>query len=265
MNCCCRLVVLFAALLAGTDLSAENRQRQGSRSTQAKELSLDEGIALLNSGIATLEKIEGYRATFAKRERVNNKLTEYQYLDLKIRHEPFSVYTHFLGPDSLKGQEALYVEGKYQNQLIARPAGVQGALLGALQLDPQCPLAMNGNRHPITKAGMKNLLGELVQLSETRKGVENCRVFLYPQSKVDGRDCKILQISNPVKDGPLELAHARLFVDKQWNVPIRFECYHWDSDGKPLLVEEYTYMKLQLNPGLTDRDFDRNNPNYNLK
>ena len=36
----------------------------------------------------------------------------------------------------------------------------------------------------------------------------------------------------------------------------------WDQDGN--LYESYEYTKLELNPGLEDRDFDHRNKDYDF-
>jgi Protein of unknown function (DUF1571) len=60
---------------------------------------------------------------------------------------------------------------------------------------------------------------------------------------------------------------ARIFVDDELNVPIRYESYDWpeQAGGQPELIEEYTYLNLKLNNGFTDADFDIRNPNYGFK
>jgi hypothetical protein len=57
---------------------------------------------------------------------------------------------------------------------------------------------------------------------------------------------------------------ARIYIDDQLEVPIRYEAYDWPAQagGAPVLLEEYTYMNLQLNSGLTDADFNVHNPAY---
>ena len=57
---------------------------------------------------------------------------------------------------------------------------------------------------------------------------------------------------------------ARIYLDDQLNLPIRYEAYDWpDQPGdKPVLLEEYTYVNLKINQGLTDADFDVHNPQY---
>ena len=42
--------------------------------------------------------------------------------------------------------------------------------------------------------------------------------------------------------------------------------YSWprEKGGPPRLIEEYTFLNLEVNPGLSDSDFDRNNPAYDF-
>ena len=58
-----------------------------------------------------------------------------------------------------------------------------------------------------------------------------------------------------------------MFIDKELNVPIRYAAYGWPEKkgGKPTLEEEYTYLNMKLNVGLTDADFNHENPKYNYK
>ena len=51
------------------------------------------------------------------------------------------------------------------------------------------------------------------------------------------------------------------------SMPIRFEKYSWPPtpDGEPVLEEEYTYLRVKTNVGLTDQDFDIGNPEYRFQ
>lgn len=70
-------------------------------------------------GLPAIEKLDDYSATVVRRERFRGKLTGYEYLQVKIRHHPFSVYAHFLSPAAEKGQEVVYVEGQNHGELWA--------------------------------------------------------------------------------------------------------------------------------------------------
>ena len=60
---------------------------------------------------------------------------------------------------------------------------------------------------------------------------------------------------------------ARIFVNDTMNVPVRYEAYDWPrtAGGPPELIEEYTYLNMKLNVGLTDIDFDIHNPAYGFR
>ena len=48
---------------------------------------------------------------------------------------------------------------------------------------------------------------------------------------------------------------------------MRYEAYEWPRrpNGKPELIEEYTYLNLKLNNGFTDADFDTHNKDYHFR
>jgi negative regulator of sigma E activity len=49
-----------------------------------------------------------------------------------------------------------------------------------------------------------------------------------------------------------------LAFDEENHLPIRILVYDWNDQ----IIEEYTHLQLDLNPGLTERDFDPNNREY---
>ena len=59
---------------------------------------------------------------------------------------------------------------------------------------------------------------------------------------------------------------ARIFVDKELGVPIRYASYDWPKNpgDQPGLIEEYTYLNMKLNQGFADADFSPDNPDYNF-
>ncbi|MFT7641909.1 MAG: hypothetical protein ACI9G1_003660, partial [Pirellulaceae bacterium] len=59
---------------------------------------------------------------------------------------------------------------------------------------------------------------------------------------------------------------ARIFIDDELNIPIRYSAYEWPktAGGKPELIEEYTYMDLTVNPGFNATDFDPKSDKYNF-
>ncbi len=214
-------------------------------------------------GIGDIERIHDYSATLVKRERIKGKLGEHQYMFVKVRHNPFSVYLYFLAPDKLKGQEVIYVDGQNNNKIFAHGTGIQ-KIFGTVSLDPTGPIAMQGNRYPITETGVLNLVRRLIEIGEKDSKYGECEVKFYPGAKIEDRLCTCIQVVHPVPRRNFLFNVARIYVDDALNVPIRYEAYDWPAKegGPPRLTEEYTYLNLKLNNGFTDADFDVNNPNY---
>jgi hypothetical protein len=207
--------------------------------------------------------VKDYSCTMVKRERIGGKLGDQEFMFLKVRHEPFSVYMYFLGPERMKGQEALYVAGKNNGNLLGHGVGIR-KIAGTVPLLPTGALAMAGQRYPITEIGMYNLTKRLVEVGEKDKNFGECEVKFYAGAKINKRRATCIQVVHPVPRRNFTFNLARIYVDEQLNLPIRYEAYDWPAaaGGKPELMEEYTYMDIKLNNGFTDADFDENNPNY---
>jgi hypothetical protein len=218
-------------------------------------------------GVGNIEKLSDYSATLVKRERIDGKLGEYQHMYVKVRHNPFSVYMYFLIPKEVKGQEVIFVEGKNDGKLWAHTTGVRDKLVGTLSLPPDGPIAMKGQRYPLTELGVLNLTKRLVQVAEQDIKYGECEVKFFKNAKIDDRVCTCIQVKHPVPRRNFLFYEARIFVDEELNVPIRYESYDWPKEkgAAAEIMEEYTYTNLKLNQGFTDSDFDIKNPNYKFR
>ncbi|MHC4406542.1 MAG: DUF1571 domain-containing protein [Planctomycetota bacterium] len=216
-----------------------------------------------------------YTCTLVKRERIDGLLLDYEYLFVKVRHRqvrndrvvvPFSVYLRFLGPADLKGREVVYVEGKNKGQLIARRGGPRFDYV-MTAIDPQGDLAMSRSHYPITEMGIKNLIERLLEVAEEDMQHGECEVNEFPDSKINGRSCRLVTVEHPVRRDHFRYHRARIFIDDQLQLPIRYEAYDWPKEegGKPVLLEQYTFLDLKFNVGLTDWDFDHRNPQYEFR
>jgi hypothetical protein len=199
-----------------------------------------------------------------KRERVDGKLGEHQYIFAKIRHEPFSVYLYFLAPEDVKGQEVIYVTGHNDGNMLAHAGSGVRAMVGTVSLKPDGALAMQGNRYAVTEIGVENLAKRLVEVAQHDKQFGECEVNFYPNAKVNGRVCTCVQVVHPVPRRNFRFHLARVFIDDELLIPVRYEAYDWphEEGGQPVLMEEYTYMNVKINNGFTDADFDPKNAAY---
>jgi len=226
---------------------------------------LEPALELARRGLERLPAtIKDYSCTVVKRERIDGKLGEHQYLFAKIRHEPFSVYLYFLAPDDIKGQEVIYVSGQNDGNMLAHAGSGVRAMVGTVSLKPDGAMAMQGNRYAVTEIGVENLAKRLVEVAEHDKQFGECKVDFFPNAKVNGRVCTCVQVVHPVPRRNFRFHLARVFIDDELLIPIRYEAYDWphEEGGQPLLMEEYTYMNVKINNGFTDTDFDPRNTAY---
>ena len=214
-----------------------------------------------------IEAIQDYSATVVKRERIDGKLGNHEYMFIKVRHKPFSVYMYFLGPPALKGQEVIYVEGLNDGKMWAHTVGLQDTLVGTVSLSPTGFIAMRGQRYPITELGVLTLIRRLVQIGERDSKYGECDVQFIDGAKINERNCTCIQVIHPVPRSNFLFHIARIFVDNEYNAPVRYESHDWpkEEDGQPELIEEYTYLDMKFNNGFTNADFDTRNPNYKFR
>jgi len=229
---------------------------------QPNEHPLMPALRWAKAGLRDIESLKDYSATMVKRERIDGKLNDPEWVFVKIRNKPFSVYMYFLKPAEMKGQEVIFSDGK----MWGHGTGIR-KVFGTVPLDPTGPIAMKGNRYPITEIGLVNLVRRLIEVGDKDTKYDECEVKFFPEAKINDRVCTCVQIIHPVPRRNFLFHVARIFVDDEMNLPVRYEAYEWPEKegGPPELVEEYTYLNLKLNNGFTDADFDIHNPNYGFK
>ena len=222
------------------------------------------------------QNVQDYTCIMMKQERIDGKLNEPEYMKVKIRNQnaargvPFSVYLNFIAPQEAVGREVVYVEGQNNGKLVAHEGKGLRAKFGKVELLPTSALAMEGNRYPITQIGIANLTRRLLEVGAHDMQFGECTVNYRKNAKVktsnDERTCTIIEVVHPVPRRNFLFHKAVIYLDDELNVPIRYEAYSWPKTpgGPPELDEMYTYLSLKLNVGLTNADFDWNNPTYHF-
>lgn len=214
-------------------------------------------------GLPAVENLKDYSATLVRRERVRGELTGYEYVFVKIRHAPFSVYVRFQSPAGVNGQEVIYVAGQNQGNMWAHKA----RMAVTVSIPPNGMIAMTGRNYPLTEIGVVNLVRRLVEVGQHDLKYGECEVKYYTTAKIDNRPCTVIQVVHPVRRDAFTFHLARIFVDDQLKIPVRYESYDWPREpgGEPRLIEEYTYLHLKVNNGFTDEDFSTENPEYRFQ
>ena len=241
-------------------------------------------LAALKDANVCLGNIQGnirdYSCLLIRRENVNGKLLKPEYIYTKIRNRqvdadnvvvPFSVYMKYLKPDDIKGREIIYVEGENNGKMLVKEGGMRGKLLPSMWLDTKSSLVMRSCRYPISDVGIQTLTERLLERGTADDGnvANEDYVAEYREgAKLNGRMCKYLKIDFlPKNQSTKPVGWRSLLTKVSW---CRFDTLPTDGQRlqilrkKPPILEEYTYLKLELNKNFKDEDFDPENPNYNF-
>jgi hypothetical protein len=226
---------------------------------EAKQLLLDVLLAVEER----LAAVPGYTVTLLKQERIKGRLGPEQEIEMKVRHEPFAIYMKFIAPDA--GKEVVYAQGRYDDHLIAHAGGLARALVPRLKVKPDSALALAGNRHPITDAGLLNLTRKLIRYRRWDLEDEDAGTILDRITDASGQTFlrSIHTHTIPHPDRPF--AYVEVLYDPDTKLPVSFAGYDWPeaAGGTPVsLGEKYVYEDLDLDAPLSDLDFDPANPAY---
>jgi hypothetical protein len=219
-------------------------------------------LKLANQSLETLAPVKDYEAIIVKNELVGGKVITAR-MQMKLREEPKSVYLKFVEPKA--GREVIWQDGKHNGNLVVHEVGI-ASLVGKIELDPTGKMALQENRYPITKIGLRNMLTYLIErwLGDTK--LTGLAVKYYPNAKVGDVTCKVIEVTYPQKKDGVKYNLTRLYIDGSTTLPVRLQNYDFPAKAgeQPVLAEDYLYMNLKTNVGLKDVDFDPENPAYSF-
>lgn len=254
--------------------------------------------ALLAQSREATAAVHDYTGVLVKRERFGDEIVE-QTIAFKFSR-PFKVYLGFIDP--YEGREGIYVRGRNQNKIrLHRGApfdfnvssyprsrvamrdnhhpitsfGVE-RMLGFISRNVQRGIRRGDVTFDLSDGGLVD--GEptwcieihtkpgkgryvTVQADENlwqlaKRAHQNMYVILHHNDQVDS--------PTDIREGqkifvPYHYAsRGKYFISKRSLLAVK--AVSWDHDGR--FYESYEYTKLQLNPGLTDADFDPDNEKY---
>ena len=140
-------------------------------------------------GIDEIRRIQDFSTTLIKRERIDGKLLEHEYMFVKIRHRPFSVYMYFLGP-----------EKKGRRWSVSRRRGTRcwpqdrnQKLFGTVSLDR--PADCDDRQSLITEVGIV-ARPPLIEVGE--KDVNTGMQSSTFRREIENRLCTCLRVIHPV-------------------------------------------------------------------
>lgn len=222
------------------------------RLAELEKLARTDHRSLLRQGLQNYQAhYQDYTCTFSKTERINGQIRPEQQVDVKFRESPFSVAMHWM-VNAPKGDRVLFVDGKYNNQMLVQPKGLLAVLTGgAVTRDPCGKEVMADTLKPVTLFGMKNLMASLLDVYEQgHKNGESTDTFTGV-ADFCGRKVLVLQRVLTYRKG-YPAKTTIWYFDPEWQVPLGLEGYDWNDQ----LICKYTYSDVKFNVGLGDADFN---------
>lgn len=198
-------------------------------------------------------QVEDYSCLLDKKELVDGEIKEEKNIIFKFK-KPFSVYMKWT-EGSNEDIESIYVEGKYDNELQIHLNGLFSFI--NIGLDPLGHWAMRNNRHSILEAGIGKTIEVIVENYNRAKLKNEGKFEFVDKTVLYEREVLMFNAKFP-KDKNYYGRKVNVYFDTKNFLPIKIEVYGWNNE----FLEEYIYKQLKLNIGLSEIDFDVNNPEY---
>ena len=179
----------------------------------------------------------------------------YEDLDISVKYKKPKHYYFRWNKGISKGREVIFVEGKYNDQLVAHPGGFLRFF--TLRLDPKGTLAMQKNRHSLQNSGMEKIIGMIKSNYAIAKKKDLNVMRLVGDESIDGKKVWIVEGCFPENHGFYAHKISISFCPIV-KLPLKISIY----DSSDRLQEEYVFRHLKINVGLTEKDFYPSNPEY---
>lgn len=199
-----------------------------------------------------------YRFTMS--ERMGSHMTTPAQLAVKFR-KPFDLYLHYDG-DVHNGRMVLYKRGWNDDNIRVRPS----SWLPVMNLAPRGRMAMQGQRHSIFEGGPLFVSRQIISDAKKVQAHPSLTAEFVASGfeTLEGSKAFCWTSIQPKDQIPdLYAAKANICIDEATGFPARVVV--WDLvDGEHVLIEDYRYANIRVDPPLTDLDFDPENPDYNF-
>jgi hypothetical protein len=214
---------------------------------------------LLVEALHRAEAVQDYRCTFIKQERVGDTLKPRQTLDVLYRERPQSICLRWVeNPEEIRA--AVWVQGRNVSEqgdelIVVEPSGfLARALAGQVSVPLHGKEAREASRYTLDQYGFRPILARIVAENERFAATGALTWSDVREGTINERPTFVIVRRLPA-DPSEGYPNALLIVhlDREWLLPVAIRAYA-DANGRELL-EHYTCLGLQLNPGLGEEDF----------
>lgn len=212
----------------------------------------------LAEATAAYAKVRDYSGYMVRQERIGGKLLPEQTAEIRVRTEPFCIYTLTLAPKALFNQELAYMSDKKDDKVRVKSAGVAG-VSGFVSVEPDHAKANVDSKYTVTNTGIGAILSRVEGAMEAERLAKNPAQVLVDEYTFQGRPCTRYDIFCDRPHTKRFAARMVLYVDAESKLPVRFEAYDapkpGEKDGE--LTECVSFVKLVFNAGLGDGVFEK--------
>ncbi len=226
---------------------------------QSNEAKLRE---LHRQAAAKYEGMQDYIARFRRREFVNGKQQPDELMLVRFK-KPFSIYFKWLEGGAFEGREAIYVEGRFNNEIQTKTG--RGDVISGMRVSvpPHSEKATKTSRRTIDEAGLGNLVRRFGNVLAAQES--GARTFgpLHYAGRQQRPECPL----------PMECAVQQVPPGVEKHLPrggTRYWFFNADPQAKehalPTLivtldenrreVEYYCHDRLNINVGLRPEEFE---------
>jgi hypothetical protein len=209
-----------------------------------------------------VNEVHDYRCVLVKQERLPTGMSDVQEIEVRFRKEPRAVYMIWL-ENATEAKRALFQpeDPRYtddQGNLLARvePAGsVVRLFVKDLFMPIHGDRARNTSRRTMDECGFGAIFEMLSRINSLARDNGVLDLRFAGAGEVDGRPTFVLVRNLPYtgEKGTYPDARMVLHLDQQWLLPVAVESFA-DQKGQDLLGR-YVFTAVELNPGLTEKDF----------
>lgn len=207
-------------------------------------------------------EVREYRCVLVKQERLGDKLTELQEIELRFREQPFAVYMLWR-VNADEARRALYMHGREfvdkKGRHLARvePNGAIARLfVKDIYLPIDGPEAKRVSRRAIDEAGFRATF-ELLESYNAIAAEQGVLDLRYAGTGViDGRPTFVIVRDLPYSGprGPYPDARMVLHLDQEWLLPVAV--YSYADHQERELLGRYEFTNVDLNPSFDADDFE---------
>jgi len=220
-------------------------------SAEVIQLAKTDHIALLEYCLDSYDqRYRDYTCTLVKQERIDHQVTCEQEISAKCLEHPFGVVLAWTEQTAPMGDRVLYVEGKWGNQMLVRPKGLFGKLVGTVMRPPDGAEAMRSTLRPVNQFGFRRSLESLLRVYRQARQAGDLKEAFGGFAEVGGRKAVVVVRYLPPKDDYPSYKTVT-FIDLEYLVPTAVEGYDWDNN----LTSRYVFKDISFNVGLTVDDF----------